>query len=651
MKRSLYAVLALPALLLGSCQSEEMMPAGGDGNVTFIAELPGNFTRADMAYGDGTTAQDLTYAVYESGTTNVLLKSGDEGAPAVAIANREAKLTLNLVKGKTYDIVFWADNAAAPYTFHPETQSIEISYDGITGNLENRDAFFQTVTGLNVTGPVTQKVMLKRPFAQINFGTDDLKEAGYVGTKVAKTTLTVKSGVYKTLNLMTGAVSDMLDQPLTFAAADLPVGQTFPVTGEYEYLSMNYLLCGGEVGNVPTVASKTLIDCTFDVIDDKNATVNTLELNNVPVQRNYRTNIFGSLLTSQYDFNIIIDENFETPDHDVPYVVSVDTPEDLVAALQNPSVQTITVAENLDLTDMTIEQLTFDTPKTINVALGKTVTLGNENRLVANNGLTLGGGGTITNVNGEPAQGATWQKSLIHVMGGDLKVKGMTLINDPDYHYHGSQAEGRPYNSAAIAYWNDANIYIDDTEIISGEFTLCGMGRTVASGEVILNNSKFTSTSTNQNGTGNWAYAMRVFGSYAELNNCEVTGIQGGVSPDGCVKMVINSGTYRTVNTPGKQDAFYAVYVTNGTELTINGGVFESPNVRTSLPIEGTSCVVSGDNDIDLEAGSIIIKGGKFSGKAYNLETNKIIDPATGFEWASLTDEGMLKWEAVSLTK
>ena len=177
------------------------------------------------------------------------------------------------------------------------------------------------------------------------------------------------------------------------------------------------------------------------------------------------------------------------------------------------------------------------------------------------------------------------------------------------------------------------------------------MGRTVASGEVILNNSKFTSTSTNQNGTGNWAYAMRVFGSYAELNNCEVTGIQGGVSPDGCVKMVINSGTYRTVNTPGKQDAFYAVYVTNGTELTINGGVFESPNVRTSLPIEGTSCVVSGDNDIDLEAGSIIIKGGKFSGKAYNHETNKIIDPATGFEWASLTDEGMLKWEAVSLTK
>ena len=37
MKRSLYAVLALPALLLGSCQSEEMMPAGGDGNVTETA--------------------------------------------------------------------------------------------------------------------------------------------------------------------------------------------------------------------------------------------------------------------------------------------------------------------------------------------------------------------------------------------------------------------------------------------------------------------------------------------------------------------------------------------------------------------------------------------------------------------------------------
>lgn len=144
----------------------------------------------------------------------------------------------------------------------------------------------------------------------------------------------------------------------------------------------------------------------------------------------------------------------------------------------------------------------------------------------------------------------------------------------------------------------------------------------------------------------NWAYAMRIFGSYAELNDCDVTGTQGGISPDGCVKMVINGGTYRTVNTPGKTDAFYAVYVTNGTELTINGGTFESPNVRTSLPIEGTSCVVSGDNDVHLEAGSIIVKGGKFSGKPYNHVTNQLIDPAQGFEWKSLDGPGLLKWEA-----
>lgn len=634
--------MALPALLLGSCQSDEMLTAEGDGNVTFIAELPGDFTRA---FGDGLTADQLTYAVYEADTKVPVLKTGDDAAPAVTFTGRQASLTLNLVKGKKYDIVFWAHSLNAPYTFNADSQSITVNYDNLTSNEEGRDAFFQVVTDLNVTGPVSQKVVLKRPFAQINFGTNDYDKAVNVGTTIAKTSLTVKNGVYQTLDLMTGEVGDELQTPLTFSATALPVGETFPLGTQYKYLSMNYLLCGGTVGDVPTSASKTLIDCSFDVIDNAGNIVNTIELNNMPVQRNYRTNVFGALLTSQYDFNIIVDQEFDG-DHSV-----VSTPADMVAALQNPDVTEITVNDDLDLTRLTTANLTFDTPKTINVAGGKTITLGNENCFVANNGLTLTGGGTITNVNDDTPKGEGWQKSLIHVMGGDLKIDGVTLVNDPDHHWHGNSNEGRPYNSAAIAYWNDANVYIDNAEITSGEFTLCGMGRTTASGKVILNNSKFTSTSSNIHNGKNWAYAMRIFGSYAELNDCEVTGIQGGISPDGCVKMVINGGTYRTVNTPGKTDAFYAVYVTNGTELTINGGTFESPNVRTSLPIEGTSCVVSGDNDVHLESGNIIVKGGKFSGKPYNHVTNKLIDPAQGFEWKSLDGPGLLKWEAFDPNK
>ena len=184
-------------------------------------------------------------------------------------------------------------------------------------------------------------------------------------------------------------------------------------------------------------------------------------------------------------------------------------------------------------------------------------------------------------------------------------IDGITLVNDPDHHWHGTQ-----YNSAAIAYWNDANVTITNARIKSGEFTVCGMGRGVASGEITISDSYFESTSTNKNNGKHWAYAMRLFGSKIRLESCEVKGTQGGVSIEGCQDAVISSGKYYTVNTDGHVDAYYPVYVTNGAVVTITGGEFYSPNDRSEgLEIGGTSTVVSGDNDTGLPSGSVILRG------------------------------------------
>ena len=90
---------------------------------------------------------------------------------------------------------------------------------------------------------------------------------------------------------------------------------------------------------------------------------------------------------------------------------------------------------------------------------------------------------------------------------------------------------------------------------------------------------------------------MRLFGSEVLIENCEVKGIQGAVSIEENAKAEIRSGKFYTVNTSGQQDAFYALYVSSSAEVTITGGEFSAPNVRTGLQIEGTSAVVSGDND------------------------------------------------------
>lgn len=317
MKKSTIAILALPAILMASCSSDEpAVDSGVDGNVTFVAQLPGNF--ASRAYADGAKATELTYAVYESGSNTPVLTSEDPSAPQATFSGLQAKLTLNLVKGKTYDVVFWADQADAPYEFSASDKSITINYDGIKSGDENRDAFFQVEKSLTVNGAVQRTVTLKRPFAQINFGTNDLAKAEAVGTKVAKTKLTVE-GAYKKLNLFDGTASDPVS--VVYEYNDLPVGEIFPVDG-YTYLSMNYVLTGNRPGD-PDVqtADKELVNCVFEMQDNNGKGINTLTLSNVPVQRNYRTNVYGSLLTSQVDYFIEIHPDFETPDHTLSQLV------------------------------------------------------------------------------------------------------------------------------------------------------------------------------------------------------------------------------------------------------------------------------------------------------------------------------------------
>ena len=325
--------------------------------------------------------------------------------------------------------------------------------------------------------------------------------------------------------------------------------------------------------------------------------------------------------------------------------IEVNDAESLIEALSNPVVANIEVASSIDLSEKSAEELTFEEYKTIDIKEGVTIRLGQTNCLTAEKGLTLTGKGTIDNTSEDNSDlGNGYQKSLIHVKGGECIIDGVTLVNDPKYHWHGSS-----YNSAAIAYWNDADVTIKNARIISGEFTVCGMGRDVANGEISLVDSYFESTSSNKDNGVHWAYAMRLSGSKIRIDNCEVKGIQGGISIEGCQDAVINGGKYYTENTPGQKDAFYALYITNGARVTIMDGAFSAANDWSGLQIGGTSAVVSGDNDADLPAGNVILRGGKFSGKAYNHVTKAIYEPVESYKWQAIEDDPAgLKWEVVA---
>lgn len=303
---------AMAAMLLGTAScSNEMEPEMTDGTVQFKVELPGNIDSRSIS--DGTTATELEVACYDA-DGNVLTNLN----PVVTPFNeRVATVTLKLVKGQKYQFAFFAHAAGAPYQFNAGTKLSECNFtvtDNYTGtacvsNAENRDAFYATLTGYEVTSATTE-VELHRPFAQLNFGTDDLTAAEAAGIIPGQSMVTVKQ-VATAFNLCTGATTGAVDA--TFALADRPT-EKLVVDKEYDWMAMNYFLVPNNEVNVD-------VEMTVKTAD-KNGTARedvVVPVTSVPVKKNHRTNIVGSLLTKDANLKVVINPIYEQPDYTVNY--------------------------------------------------------------------------------------------------------------------------------------------------------------------------------------------------------------------------------------------------------------------------------------------------------------------------------------------
>ena len=347
-KNLLFGMVAATGMLLAtSCTNDELdgVRSGNECVVSFTLEQPSISTRA---YSDGLTANTLTYAVYESGETEALITSEDE----VKFSNKTATVNLRLVTGKSYDILFWADAEESPYTFNAATQTVTVDYANAVSNDEKRDAFFAAEKGLTVDGAINKTITLQRPFAQLNIGATDIEEAAVAGFTPKQSSVTVKN-VYNTLNLLSGEVSDAAE--VTYALAVIPEeSEIFPVA-DAKYLAMNYLLVGSE---------KELADIEFTVSDGSLSIDRSYA--SVPVQRNWRTNIYGKLLTDEAAFNISIDPDYEGGNEIVPCVA---TNADQLAAALTADAEYISVILNADI-DLPISSLGQQTPGSGEYKLG-----------------------------------------------------------------------------------------------------------------------------------------------------------------------------------------------------------------------------------------------------------------------------------------
>ena len=314
-------------LFATSCSNDELdvVQSRDEAQVTFSLAAEGGI--ATRAISDGKSANLLYYAIFDAnkqlittinGSTNGLLTKSN----AFPNGSKQDAVEVTLAKGQEYTAVFWAQDASCTaYTVTAETDGLKVAvdYEG-DNNDETRDAFFKAET-FKVTGNTEIDVVLKRPFAQINVGVTeaDWKAAVESGIEITESKVVIKNAA-TSINLLDGTVSgeeevtyNFATIPAKFATAetlevDVNRDGTIQDDEKYKYLSMSYILTDNDAERTTLEADG--LQFTFspengeDIVFDEG-------LHAVPVQRNWRTNILGKILTGDIQFNIEIDQRFD----------------------------------------------------------------------------------------------------------------------------------------------------------------------------------------------------------------------------------------------------------------------------------------------------------------------------------------------------
>ncbi|MBO7317614.1 MAG: hypothetical protein J6U43_02715 [Bacteroidales bacterium] len=264
--------LALVACMLLSCANEDVIFPGEGKEVTVNFRPTIDVTRA---IGDASSIDQLIVGVYEGNDTKTRVytdvKNWDD------VKKNGGYISLTLIEGRAYHIVFWAQNSHNTAYKFTDNGSVTVNYtdyqEGGFAKMEQMDAFCATisvtVSGANASNP---SVTLKRPLAQFNIADDTTQPIQ--GTHKAVVTF---HGAPASFNPFTGEVV-MGSDDVAFTFTDFPT-ETLSVAGvTYYYISSNYLFA--------PAANTTTIDATLDLQNIDGTSIKTIQLDDVTLEHN-----------------------------------------------------------------------------------------------------------------------------------------------------------------------------------------------------------------------------------------------------------------------------------------------------------------------------------------------------------------------------
>lgn len=622
MKKSLFGILAAATMLFTSCSQDDMglLAPGEKATVTISLDYP---TINSRAFSEGKLATHLQWAVYDLTEGTPVILSDLQGEDTQFTGKKA--ISMDLASGRSYGFVFWAGNDDAPYTvtFGESSAQLSVDYSEIEANKDENDAFYTYITH-TVTGAENISAKLRRPFTQINYGTSDMTASKNSGYEPAQTQVEV-TDVYSQLDLMSGEVSGE-PQTVIFKYNALPADETYPdvKTGlAYDYLAMAYVLAP---------IDQALVDVT---LYHKNAAGKEYKLTtgSVPVKRNFRTNLFGALLTDELSIEVETQPDFDgNNDQEI-----VNVP-DGKAVMNGATYETIEAAlaamQSAGLTDATIYigEGEYTAPKTsafgssANVVLkgngdetvfnvdgardfgSRSVTLALENMKVVH----APGTGTYTETYGSPwtrINGLTYTKCSVE---GPVRL----LVNDgatatfEECNFVNTTSSG--FNGYSINYYayTGSKVVINGCNFNTNSKAIVMYSESKVKFEMEVNNTTFTTTNTDDKAAIQMHTELGAYGVLT-INKSKATGFDTTTEGEGLWSEIKNSSPYpRTYNF----DIFVdGVQVHGSNKISVNGQeVTTLAEALANVQDGGTISLGYGDYDaknVDWNSKNITIEG------------------------------------------
>jgi len=386
--KKLFAILSVVALVLTGCAKEKFQngPKGDSVKVSISAQMVNEATKAVIDDdGKGVNADQCKLQIWWG---DVLYF---EKVVPVSAYKAEFK-DIVLVKDQTYDFLFWADNTNGAYYNTEDLHAVAINGTYV-GNDDARDAFFKAETW-TVETAFSKTVELRRPFAQLNVITKDIPSIYDMlpnkdnFSKVVPEKVAVKVTAPSVFNVKTGDASTDVEFTYETAVYTNPYKTE---AGKENTLSMDYFYAPATDGNI--------VDVYFAAKNETSGLV-AIEYNwsNIPLRRNYRTNIVGNLLSKVGSIEVIVVPEWEgekTVEIWSPGMITPITPDAQgIYNVEEPS-QLAWVAQQVNGGN-TFEGKTIKLAKDINLSNGLWTPIGNNANTFK--GTFDGDGKTISNL-------------------------------------------------------------------------------------------------------------------------------------------------------------------------------------------------------------------------------------------------------------